>query len=97
MSVLAFLSCFVIWISLAVHLVIVEVMHDMCDEISRMEEREANGTLSAENPLGYLIKCRDNDTAMAQLFGAVSVTQHVLDVTCLTASDDRSTRANNSS
>lgn len=71
MSVLAFLSSFVIWLSLALHLVVVEVMYDMCDEINRMEEREANGTLGADNPLGYLIKCRDNDTSMAQLFGAV--------------------------
>jgi hypothetical protein len=83
MSVLAFLSSFVIWVSLALHLVVVEVMHDMCDEINRMEEREANGTLSADNPLGYLIKCRDNDTNMAELFGAVEQgKQFVVNQTC---------------
>ncbi len=72
MSVFAFLSSFVIWVSLAVHLVVVEIMHDMCDEIDRMDEQNANGN-STLSPLGYLIKCRDNDTIISALFDKVSI------------------------
>ena len=70
MSVFAFLSAFVIWISLGVHLVVVEIMHDMCAESDRMEQQQGTGNATL-SPLGYLIKCSDNNTNMISLFANV--------------------------
>lgn len=80
MSVFAFLSLFVIWVSLAVHLVVVEIMHDMCDEIDRWQANDANGNATSlgNSPLGYLVKCRDNDTSTNELFAAVSYPCRIL-------------------
>lgn len=71
LCVLLFLTLFVLWLSLAIHIFASEVVGDMCAEVDILQAQVDAGTVNGSGPLGYFVKCKNNDPNTLGMLGQV--------------------------